>query len=143
MVNVAHAAVAIPAGVLSDRLGKEKVMVLGYGIFLSSVLLILLPVNGAVALLVAVVYGAYLGIVETVQRALIPDYVGQNLRGTAYGVYYLLVGSAFFVSNAVVGTLWEIYGSSAAATYSIILSVAAISAMLLFVRKKGTETVLE
>ena len=142
-VNVAHAAVAIPAGVLSDRLGKEKVMVLGYGIFLSSVLLILLPVNGAVALLVAVVYGAYLGIVETVQRALIPDYVGQNLRGTAYGVYYLLVGSAFFVSNAVVGTLWEIYGSSAAATYSIILSVAAISAMLLFVRKKGTETVLE
>ena len=143
VVNVAHAAVAIPAGVLSDRLGKEKVMVLGYGIFLSSVLLILLPVNGAVALLVAVVYGAYLGIVETVQRALIPDYVGQNLRGTAYGVYYLLVGSAFFVSNAVVGTLWEIYGSSAAATYSIILSVAAIYAMLLFVRKKGTETVLE
>jgi MFS family permease len=137
VVNVAHAAVAIPAGVLSDRLGKEKVMVLGYGIFLSSVLLILIPVNGAVALLLAVVYGAYLGIVETVQRALIPDYVGQNLRGTAYGVYYLLVGSAFFVSNAVVGTLWEIYGSSAAATYSIILSVAAISAMLLFVRKKA------
>jgi len=137
VVNVAHAAVAIPAGVLSDRVGKEKVMVLGYGVFLSSVLLILLPVNGAVALLVAVVYGAYLGIVETVQRALIPDYVGQNLRGTAYGVYYLLVGSAFFVSNAVVGTLWEIYGSSAAATYSIILSVAAISAMLLFVRKKA------
>ena len=99
--------------------------------------------NGAVALLVAVVYGAYLGIVETVQRALIPDYVGQNLRGTAYGVYYLLVGSAFFVSNAVVGTLWEIYGSSAAATYSIILSLAGISAVLLFVRKKGAETVLE
>ena len=84
VVNVAHAAVAIPAGVLSDRVGKEKVMVLGYGVFLSSVLLILLPVNCAVALLVAVVYGAYLGIVETVQRALIPDYVGQNLRGTAY-----------------------------------------------------------
>ena len=135
-VNVAHAAVAIPAGVLSDRVGKEKVMVLGYGVFLSSALLILLPVNSVAALLVAVVYGAYLGIVETAQRALIPDYVGQNLRGTAYGIYYLLVGSAFFVSNAVVGTLWEIFGSSVASTYSIILSVVAISAMLLFVKKK-------
>ena len=135
-VNVAHAAVAIPAGVLSDRVGKEKVMVLGYGVFLSSALLILLPVNSVAALLVAVVYGAYLGIVETVQRALIPDYVGQNLRGTAYGIYYLLVGSAFFVSNAVVGTLWEIFGSSVASIYSIILSVVAISAMLLFVKKK-------
>ena len=79
VVNVAHTAIAIPAGVLSDRIGKEKVMVLGYIVFLSAALLILLPTSGLVALLVAVVYCVYLGIVGTVQRALIPDYVGQNL----------------------------------------------------------------
>ncbi len=135
-VNVAHAAIAIPAGVLSDRVGKEKVMVLGYGIFLSTTLLILLPATGYVALLIAVMYGAYIGVVETVQRALIPDYVGEKLRGTAYGIYYLVVGSAFFVSNSVVGSLWEYFGSSVASTYSIILSVIAIVAMMLFVRKK-------
>jgi len=135
-VNVAHTAIAIPAGVLSDRVGKEKVMLLGYGIFLSTTLLILLPATGYVALLVAVFYGAYIGVVETVQRALIPDYVGEKLRGTAYGIYYLVVGSAFFVSNAVVGSLWEYFGSSVASTYSIILSVIAILAMMLFVRKK-------
>ncbi len=135
-VNVAYAAIAVPAGVLSDRIGKETVMVLGYGVFLSAALLIFLPVNGVVALFVAVVYGAYLGIVETVQRALIPDYVGKSLRGTAYGLYYLLVGSAFFVSNVVVGSLWEYFGSSVASTYSITLSVVAILAMILFVRKK-------
>jgi len=135
-VNVAHTAIAIPAGVLSDRVGKEKVMILGYGIFLSTVLLILLPSTGYVALLVAVMYGAYFGVVETVQRALIPDYVGEKLRGTAYGIYYLVVGSAFFVSNAVVGSLWEYFGSSLASTYSITLSAIAIVAMMLFVRKK-------
>ncbi|MCW4034370.1 MAG: MFS transporter, partial [Candidatus Bathyarchaeota archaeon] len=81
-VNVAHAAVAIPAGVLADRVGKEKVMVLGYGVFLCSCVLLLLPVSGVVAVLVALVYGAYLGVVETVQRALIPDYVKPNLKGT-------------------------------------------------------------
>ena len=135
-VNVAHAAIAIPAGVLSDRVGKEKVMVLGYGIFFSTTLLILLPATGYVALLVAVMYGAYVGVVETVQRALIPDYVGEKLRGTAYGIYYLVVGSAFFVSNAVVGSLWEYFGSSVASTYSITLSAIAIVAMMLFVRKK-------
>ena len=142
VVNISHAAVAIPAGILSDRLGKEKVMILGYGVFLSSAILILLPISSVVALLVALVYGAYLGIVETVQRALIPDYVVQNLRGTAYGLYYLLIGSAFFVSNAVVGTLWEIFGSSVASTYSIILSVAAICAMLVFVTKKINKKVI-
>ncbi|MHC3129336.1 MAG: MFS transporter [Candidatus Bathyarchaeota archaeon] len=135
-VNVAHAAIAIPAGVLSDRVGKEKVMVLGYGVFLSTTLLILLPATGYVALLVAVFYGAYIGVVETVQRALIPDYVGEKLRGTAYGIYYLVVGSSFFVSNAVVGSLWEYFGSSVASSYSITLSVIAIALILLFVRKK-------
>jgi len=136
VVNVAHTAIAIPAGVLSDRIGKEKVMVLGYGIFLSTTLLILFPATGYVAFLVAVMYGAYFGVVETIQRALIPDYVEKNLRGTAYGIYYLVVGSAFFVSNAVVGSLWEYFGSSVASTYSIILSAIAIVAMMLFVRKK-------
>jgi len=136
-VNVAHVAVAIPAGVLSDKVGKEKIMILGYGVFLSSVILIfLLPLNGFNALLVAVFYGAYFGIIETVQRALVPKYVHRNLVGTAYGIYYLVVGSAFFVSNAVVGSLWEYLGSSTASAYSIITSIVAIALMILFLRKK-------
>jgi MFS family permease len=136
-VNVAHVAVAIPAGVLSDRVGKEKIMVLGYGVFLFTVLLILLlPLNGFDAFLVAVSYGVYFGIIETIQRALIPSYVNSNLRGTAYGIYYLIVGSAFFVSNAVVGSLWEYFGSSMAVTYSIITSITAIAFMFLFLSGK-------
>lgn len=136
-VNVAHVAIAIPAGVLSDRVGKEKIMVLGYSVFLSSVMLILLlPLNGFDAFLVAVFYGAYFGIIETVQRALVPEYVDRNLVGTAYGIYYLVVGSAFFVSNAVVGSLWEYFGASIASTYSIVTSVVAIAFMMLFLYKK-------
>jgi len=136
-VNVAHVAVAIPAGVFSDRVGKEKVMVLGYGVFLFSVLLILLlPLNGFNAFLVAVSYGAYFGVIETVQRALVPEYVDRSLVGTAYGIYYLTVGSAFFVSNAVVGSLWEYLGASMAVTYSIITSVVAIALMVLFLNRK-------
>jgi MFS family permease len=137
VVNLAHAAIAIPAGVLSDRIGKEKGMVLGYGLFLSSVMLILfLPLSGFSAFLVAVFYGAYFGIIETVQRALIPGYVDGNLKGTAYGIYYLVIGSAFFVSNVVVGSLWEYFGASMAVTYSIITSVIAIAVMVLFLSKK-------
>jgi MFS family permease len=136
-VNVSSIAVAIPAGFLSDIIGRERVMVFGYCVFLFVAFLILLPVNSFIALLVAVVYGAYLGIIQTVQRALVPDYVGESLRGTAYGLYFLVIGSAFFVSNSVVGILWEQFGSSIAATYSIILSIVAILAMISFVRKKG------
>jgi len=136
-VNVAHVVVAVPAGLLSDRVGKEKVMLLGYFVFLSSALLLLAPANVFSALLVAVVYGCYMGIVETVQRALVPEYVDGRLGGTAYGVYYLVVGSAFFAANTVVGTLWELSGSSVAAAYSIVVSVVAIAAMVVLVKKRG------
>lgn len=135
VVNIAHVAVAIPAGVFSDKIGKEKVMILGYGVFLFSVVLILvLPVDAISAFLVAVFYGTYFGIIETVQRALIPEYVPFDLKGTAYGVYYLIVGSAFFISNAVVGNLWEYFGVSIASAYSIMTSIAAITFMLIFLK---------
>ncbi|MEM2107983.1 MAG: MFS transporter [Candidatus Bathyarchaeia archaeon] len=136
-VNVAHVAIAIPAGVLSDRIRREKVMILGYGVFLASIMLMLLPVNGLDAFLVAIFFGAYVGVVETVQRAMVPAYVDKSVLGTAYGLYYLIVGCAFFVSNAVVGSLWEYFGSSIAVTYSAITSAVAIAAMMLFLARKN------
>ena len=138
-VNVAHAAVAIPAGVLSDRIGKGKVMVFGYAVFVVTALMFLLPTTGFLAVVIAVLFGAYLGIVETVQRALIPSFVSQELRGTAYGLYYLAVGSSFFVSNAVVGLLWGSFGSSYASVYSVTLSTVALLALILFVRRKNLQ----
>lgn len=136
VVNIAHTAVAIPAGLLSDRIGREKVLVLGYGIFLSTAMLILLfAATGFTAFLVAVFFGAYFGIVETVQRAMIPGYVNSDVRGTAYGLYYLVVGSAFFFSNALVGMFWEHWGSSLAAAYSVTVSFIAILSVLLFLKR--------
>ncbi len=136
VVNIAHTAIAIPAGVLSDKFGKEKILVLGYGIFLfTAMLILLLAANGFNAFLAAVFFGTYFGIVETIQRAIIPGYVESRLIGTAYGLYYLVVGSAFFVSNAVVGMLWEYWSASAAVTYSVTVSSVAIISMLIFLRK--------
>ena len=138
-VNVAHVAVAIPAGVLSDRAGRERVLTLGYGAFLASVvLMLLLPANAFNAFVVAVVYGAYFGIVETVQRALVPGYVSSRLRGTAYGVYYLVVGSAFFVANAVVGSVWESCGAASASLYSIVTTIVSIALLIVFLCPRKT-----
>jgi len=137
VINVTHTAVAIPAGLLSDRIGKEKVLITGYGTFLLSALLLTLPYsNFLYAFLIAAVYGIYAGIVETVQRALIPRYSRNDLRGTAYGLYYLVVGSSFMVSNTVIGTLWEYVNLETAVSYSIITSLIAIVGMIAFLRRQ-------
>jgi len=136
VVNVTHTIIAIPAGRLADRMGRERVLALGYGVFLLSTLLLpTMPRMVASAYIIAATFGVYMGIVETVQRALIPSYVDSSLRGTAYGAYYLVVGAAFFVANTVVGSLWESQGLWTSSFYSVALSGMAILGMLVFTRR--------
>ncbi len=141
VINIAHTAIGIPSGILADRIGKEKVLVIGYVVFAaSSVLMVMLSGNVLYAYVIAVVFGLYMGISETLQRAVVPRYVPSNLRGTAFGLYNLVVGSCFFVSNVIFGYLWDNFSLGFAVSYSIILTLASILGMILFLRKYSQET---
>ena len=135
VVNLTHTIIAIPAGRIADRIGKEKVLTMGYGVFfITTIMLPTLPKIVYSAYFIAAVYGVYVGVTETVQRALIPSYVDNNLRGTAYGVYYFVVGVAFLIANTVVGKLWETRGLWVSSFYSGILSAIAIIGLFIFNR---------
>ena len=137
VVNLTHTIVAIPAGRLADKIGKERILTYGYVAFLlTNVLLYSLPCAISSAYLVAAVYGIYIGMVETVQRALIPGYVDAGLKGTAYGVYYLVVGTCFFIANTVVGSLWDSHGLGFTSLYSGALTLIAILGMILFIKRE-------
>jgi MFS family permease len=135
-INVAHTAIGIPSGILADRIGKEKVLIIGYSVFaVSSILMLLLSENPLYAYILAAVFGLYVGVSETVQRAVIPKYIASELRGTAYGLYNVVIGTTFFVANVVFGFLWDNYSLDTAVSYSIIMTVAAISGMFIFIRR--------
>jgi MFS-type transporter involved in bile tolerance (Atg22 family) len=83
----------------------------------------------------AAIFGLYLGISETVQRAVIPRYVTSELRGTGYGLYNVVIGTTFFVANVVFGFLWDNFGLTSAVSYSVVTAIAAISGMFMFIRR--------
>ena len=125
IINVTHTAIGIPSGILADKFGKEKVLIIGYLIFgLSALFMAILSGNSNYAFLLAAIFGLYIGISETVQRALVPKHVPSELRGTAFGVYNLILGASFFVSNVVFGFLWDSNSLGVAVTYSLVLTVA-------------------
>ena len=100
IINVAHTIIGIPAGMLADKIGKEKVLTMGYAIFaVTSVSMALLTGSSLDAYILALAFGLYLGISETVQWAVIPKYVPAELRETAYGLCNIVSGVCFFVSN--------------------------------------------
>jgi MFS family permease len=110
-INVAHTAIGIPSGILADKVGKEKVLIVGYSIFgVSTALMISISGNIHYAYMLAAIFGLYMGISETAQRAVVPRYMVSELRGTAYGLYNVVIGITFFAANLVFGFLWDNYG---------------------------------
>jgi MFS family permease len=136
VINIAHTAISIPSGFLADKVGREKVLIIGYLVFaVSTALMLVISGNTFYAYILAAIFGLYVGISETVQRAIVPRYIISELRGTAYGLYYLVVGTTFFAANVVFGFLWDNYSLHIAVYYSIIVTIAAISGMLIFIRR--------
>jgi MFS family permease len=136
LVNIAHVAVAIPAGLLADRIGREKMLFVGYSVFLAVTLAIFIgPASYFIALGVAVLFGVYQGIVNTVTRAMIPKYVKPNLVGTAYGIYYLLIGFSFLLANLIVGILWNNFGLNLSILYSTALTIISLLGFAIFIKR--------
>jgi MFS family permease len=135
-INITHTAISIPSGIIADRIGKEKVLILGYGILLiSSFLMLILSGNFLYAFVIALIYGIYVGITETVQRAVLPKYVDSNLRGTAYGLYSLIIGVGFFIGNILFGYLWDAYSLDVSISFSSIFVASAMIGMTVFIKK--------
>ena len=135
-INITHTVAGIPSGIMADRIGKERVLILGYGILLvSSFLMVILYGNFLYAFVIALVYGIYVGITETVQRAILPKYVDSNLRGTAYGLYSLVIGVGFFIGNIVFGYLWDANSLDVAIFFSSLFVASAMIGMTVFIKK--------
>lgn len=136
VINVSHTAIGIPSGILADKMGKEKMLIVGYAVFaVSTVFMAMSSENSLYAFVLAAIFGLYIGISETVQRAVVPRYVSSELRGTAFGLYNVVLGTCFFVSNVIFGFLWDNYNLSTGVVYSMVLTSAAIIGMFVFIRR--------
>jgi MFS-type transporter involved in bile tolerance (Atg22 family) len=91
--------------------------------------------NYLYAYILALIFGVYMGISETVQRAVIPKYVTAGLTGTAHGIYNLVSGVCFFASNITFGYIWDTYNLNLAIFYSLFFSFCAIGGMSIFIKK--------
>ena len=133
VINALSVVAAFPCGMLADRIGKVPVLVLSNLAFIATSAAGILLVGGWLdGFAIACLFGIYLGISDTVQRAIIPDYTSAELKGTGYAIYYLLVGITSLVANSIFGYLWTIMNSSVAFEYSVATSIVGTLALVVF-----------
>lgn len=133
--NVVYAAVATPAGVLSDRLGRKRILLLGWALYTLTYLGFSLANAGWQAWLLMLVYGGYYGLTEGVAKALVADLVEPEARGTAYGVFNAAIGLTALPASLIAGILWQGIGTwggwGAPAPFAFGASMAFLAVVLL------------
>ena len=105
--NLVYAGVAGPAGGLSDRVGRPRLILAGWAVY--AVIYLGLAAAAAAWQVVAlfIAYGLYHGLVEGNARAYVADLAGEAQRGSAYGLYHAVVGFVTLPASLIAGVLWQ------------------------------------
>lgn len=136
VMNVAYAAAAYPAGVASDRLGRQRMLVVGMILLIAADLVLafssgLWGVDAGVAL-----WGLHMAFTQGLFAAWVADTAPAELRGTAFGMYNLMTGGALLVASLVAGVLWDQAGSQATFVAGAAVAACALGGLLVLVRAR-------
>ncbi len=112
-MNIIYAIAAYPAGVLSDRINRMTILMVGVA-FLVAAGLVLALANGPWLLMLGVsLWGIHLGLTQGLFAAMIADTTPAERRGTAFGVFNFVCGIAMLLASVIAGMLWDRYGAGA------------------------------
>ena len=136
--NLVYTLVSTPAGMISDKIGRKKLIIGGWTMYALIYLGFALAQNVTHIWLLYVAYGLYYGMAYGTAKAMLSDLVPAELRGTAFGTYNAVLGILDFPASLIAGLLWsgagkwQGFGPSAPFFFGAGLATIAIVMMLLW-----------
>ncbi len=129
---------SVPGGSLSDRIGRKRVIIMGWVIYAA--------VYGGFALanqswhiwVLFAVYGLFFALTEGAEKAWVADLVKPEQRGTAYGVYNFAIGIGALPASVIMGVLWHRLSPMVAFTFGAATALLA-SVLIVGVKAKPAE----
>ena len=139
--NLIYSLISTPAGVLSDRIGRRKIIIGGWLIYAAIYLGFALAKTGVHIWILYAIYGLYYGMAYGTSKAMVADLVPEALRGTAYGTYNGIIGILDLPASLIAGILWQGLGTwqgfGAASPFYFGAGTALLAAILMFIWQKS------
>ena len=131
ITSIVSVSLAIPIGSLSDKIGKEKILVVGFLIY--AVVYFGFGITGSIVTIIALfaLYGLYSAATDGIQKAFISDITDKNKQGTGLGIYNALLGITLLPASVIAGMLYDKVNSHIPFYFGA--ATAVISAILMLV----------
>lgn len=118
---------AYPLGLIADRIGKKKMVAIGILFMIASNLIMMNFISIESLFIATAFWGLHWAVTQGLLLSLIVDVAPKHLKGTAFGVYYILFGFSSYVANAfVAGPIWKTYGAETNFIFSSIIAAFAV-----------------
>jgi MFS family permease len=128
--HVVKAGVSVVAGAGSDRRGRRRVIGAGWVVYALVYAGFAFATSESSLIVLFLAYGLYYGFAEGTEKALVADLAPADLRGTAFGLYYGVLGVGALLASVLFGLIWTAAGTAAA--FGIGASLAVTATLLLF-----------
>ncbi len=140
VTSVVAVLLAIPVGSLSDRIGKEKILIAGYLIY--AVVYYGFGVTSHVWAIVGLfaMYGLYSAATDGIQKAFISDITDKNKQGTGLGIYNALLGVTLLPASLIAGVLYDKVNSRVPFYFGAATALISAVLMIFFVRGRIEKT---
>jgi len=128
---------AIPAGMLSDRIGRKPVLIASYLMFAIVSLGLIYTSSLYSVLPFFALYGVSFAMFDSVQRAYVVDFAPEHLKATTLGSFHTAIGLVALPGGYIAGMLWDKISPEATFVYGLALAI--ISSLLLLLVKPKRE----
>jgi len=134
ITSIVGVSFAIPIGSLSDRIGREKILIVGFLIY--AVVYFGFGITHSIGTIVGLfaLYGLYSAATDGIQKAFVSDMIDKNKQGTGLGIYNALLGITLLPASIIAGLLYDKIDSSVPFYFGAITAVISAVTMLFFTR---------
>jgi len=129
LFNTSCVIVAPLAGLLGDRIGRSRIILLGYAVYGLVNLGLIFATRQWELVVVFFFYGFFYAIDDSQSRAFIAD-IEPERRATAIGVYNFVTGVLYLPASLIAGALWTV-SPNLAFGLAALLSLAAMACFIL------------
>ena len=130
--NVVSVALAVPIGKLSDKIGRERLIIPGFLIYACTYFLFGKFNSISVFIGLFAMYGLYSALADGSQKAMISDIVSKDLRGTGFGIYHSVLGVTLLPASLIAGLLYDKVSSNAPFYFGSVMALTATVLMIVF-----------